>query len=63
VSQTCRTNFCEGFNALVNPVGAARRNEWRLALAPDLLATGGARAGEIRFSIGYGSEGRPQRRV
>jgi AraC-like DNA-binding protein len=51
-----RSSFCERFTALVGRPPLRYQNEWRLALARDLLAKGGARIGEIGFSIGYESE-------
>jgi len=51
-----RSSFCERFTALVGRSPLRYHNEWRLALARDLLARRGARVGEIGFSIGYESE-------
>jgi AraC-like DNA-binding protein len=51
-----RSSFCQRFAALVGRSPLRYRNEWRLALARDLLAKPGARVGEIGFSIGYESE-------
>jgi AraC-like DNA-binding protein len=51
-----RSSFCERFTALVGRSPLRYQNEWRLALARDLLAKGSARVGEIGFSIGYESE-------
>ncbi len=51
-----RSSFCERFNALVGRSPLRYQNEWRLALARDLLIKRGARVGEIGFSIGYESE-------
>jgi AraC-like DNA-binding protein len=51
-----RSNFCERFTALVGRSPLRYHNEWRLALARDLLAKRSARVGEIGLSIGYESE-------
>lgn len=51
-----RSSFCERFTALVGRSPLRYHNEWRLALARDLLTKRGARIGEIGFSIGYESE-------
>ena len=51
-----RSSFCERFTALVGRSPLRYQNEWRLALARDLLAKRGARVGEIGLSIGYESE-------
>jgi AraC-like DNA-binding protein len=51
-----RSNFCDRFSALVGRSPLRYQNEWRLALARDLLAKRGARVGEIGLSIGYESE-------
>lgn len=51
-----RSSFCGRFTVLVGRPPLRYQNEWRLALARDLLAKGNARVGEIGFSIGYGSE-------
>jgi AraC-like DNA-binding protein len=51
-----RSSFCERFTTLVGRSPLRYHNEWRLALARDLLARRGARVGEIGFSIGYASE-------
>jgi AraC-like DNA-binding protein len=51
-----RSSFCERFTALVGRSPLRYHNEWRLALARDLLTRSGARIGEIGFSIGYESE-------
>jgi AraC-like DNA-binding protein len=51
-----RSSFCERFTALVGRSPLRYHNEWRLALARDLLSKRGARIGEIGFSIGYESE-------
>ncbi len=51
-----RSSFCERFATLVGRSPLRYHNEWRLALARDLLAKRGARVGEIGFSIGYESE-------
>ncbi len=48
--------FAGAFTVLVGRPPLRYQNEWRLALARDLLAKGNARVGEIGFSIGYGSE-------
>jgi AraC-like DNA-binding protein len=51
-----RSNFCERFTALVGRPPLRYQNEWRLTLARDLLAKGGARVSEIGFIVGYESE-------
>jgi AraC-like DNA-binding protein len=51
-----RSSFCERFAALVGRSPLRYHNEWRLALARDLLAKRSARIGEIGLSIGYESE-------
>lgn len=51
-----RSSFCERFTALVGRSPLRYHNEWRLALARDLLAKRDARVGEIGLSIGYESE-------
>jgi AraC-like DNA-binding protein len=51
-----RSNFCERFTTLVGRAPLRYHNEWRLALARDLLAKRSARVGEIGLSIGYESE-------
>jgi AraC-like DNA-binding protein len=51
-----RSSFCERFTALVGRSPLRYNNEWRLALARDLLAKRDARVGEIGLSIGYESE-------
>jgi AraC-like DNA-binding protein len=51
-----RSSFCERFTALVGRSPLRYHNEWRLALARDLLARRGARIGKIGLSIGYESE-------
>jgi AraC-like DNA-binding protein len=51
-----RSSFCERFTALVGRSPLRYQNEWRLALARDLLARRSARVGEIGLSIGYESE-------
>jgi AraC-like DNA-binding protein len=51
-----RSSFCERFNALVGRSPLRYHNEWRLALARDLLAKRSARVGEIGLGIGYESE-------
>ncbi len=51
-----RSSFCERFAALVGRSPLRYQNEWRLALARDMLVERGARVGEIGFSIGYESE-------
>jgi len=51
-----RSSFCERFTALVGRSPLRYHNEWRLALARDLLVNRGARVGEIGLSIGYASE-------
>jgi AraC-like DNA-binding protein len=51
-----RSSFCERFTVLVGRSPLRYHNEWRLALARDLLARRTARVGEIGLSIGYESE-------
>jgi AraC-like DNA-binding protein len=51
-----RSSFCERFATLVGRSPLRYHNEWRLALARDLLARRSARIGEIGLSIGYESE-------
>jgi AraC-like DNA-binding protein len=51
-----RSSFCERFAALVGVSPLRYHNEWRLGLARDLLVRGGARVGDVGFSIGYESE-------
>jgi AraC-like DNA-binding protein len=51
-----RSSFCERFAALVGRSPLRYQNEWRLALARDLLAKRDARVGQIGLSIGYESE-------
>jgi AraC-like DNA-binding protein len=51
-----RSSFSERFTALVGRSPLRYHNEWRLALARNLLAKREARVGEIGLSIGYESE-------
>jgi AraC-like DNA-binding protein len=51
-----RSSFCERFATLVGRSPLRYQNEWRLALARDLLARRSARVGEIGRIIGYESE-------
>jgi AraC-like DNA-binding protein len=51
-----RSSFCGRFTALVGRSPLRYHNEWRLALARDLLVKRNARVGEIGLSIGYESE-------
>jgi AraC-like DNA-binding protein len=51
-----RSSFSERFTALVGRSPLRYQNEWRLALARDLLAKRSARVGEIGIAIGYESE-------
>jgi AraC-like DNA-binding protein len=51
-----RSSFCDRFTTLVGRSPLRYHNEWRLALARDLLAKRSARVGEIGLSIGYESE-------
>jgi AraC-like DNA-binding protein len=51
-----RSSFCERFTKLVGRSPLRYQNEWRLALARDLLARRSARVGEIGLIIGYESE-------
>jgi AraC-like DNA-binding protein len=51
-----RSNFCERFTTLVGSSPLRYHNEWRLAVARDLLSKRSARVGEIGLSIGYESE-------
>jgi len=56
ISGMSRSSFCERFTALVGRSPLRYHNEWRLALARDLLAKRSARVGEVGLSIGYESE-------
>ncbi|MDR3510331.1 MAG: AraC family transcriptional regulator [Caulobacteraceae bacterium] len=56
VAGMSRSSFCERFTALAGRPPLRYHNEWRLALARDLLARRDARVGEIGLSIGYESE-------
>jgi AraC-like DNA-binding protein len=51
-----RSSFCERFTTLVGRSPLRYHNEWRLALARDLLAKRSGRVGEVGLSIGYESE-------
>ncbi len=51
-----RSSFSDRFTTLVGRSPLRYHNEWRLALARDLLAKHDARVGEIGLSIGYESE-------
>ncbi len=51
-----RSSFCERFTTLVGRSPLRYHNEWRLALARDLLARRAARVGEIGLTVGYKSE-------
>lgn len=51
-----RSSFCERFTALVGRSPLRYHNEWRLALARDLLAKRSARVGEVGLRVGYESE-------
>jgi AraC-like DNA-binding protein len=51
-----RSSFCERFATLVGRSPLRYQNEWRLALARDMLSRREARVGEIGLSIGYESE-------
>jgi AraC-like DNA-binding protein len=51
-----RSSFRERFAALVGRSPLRYQNEWRLALARDMLARRDARVGEIGLRIGYESE-------
>lgn len=51
-----RSSFCDRFTTLVGRSPLRYHNEWRLALARNLLAKRDARVGEIGLSIGYESE-------
>jgi AraC-like DNA-binding protein len=56
VAGMSRSSFCDRFTALVGRSPLRYHNEVRLEMARDLLVNGGARVGEIGFSIGYESE-------
>lgn len=51
-----RSSFCDRFKTLVGRSPLRYHNEWRLALARDLLVKGDARVGQIGLSIGYESD-------
>jgi AraC-like DNA-binding protein len=51
-----RSSFCDRFTTLVGRSPLRYHNEWRLALARELLAKRDARVGQIGLSIGYASE-------
>jgi len=51
-----RSSFSDRFTTLVGRPPLRYHNEWRLALARDLLAKRDARVGEVGLSIGYESE-------
>jgi AraC-like DNA-binding protein len=55
VANMSRSNFCERFTALVGQSPLRYHNEWRLALAREMLGRPDARIGEVGFSIGYES--------
>jgi AraC-like DNA-binding protein len=51
-----RSNFADRFAALVGMPPLRYRNEWRLALARDMLAHRGLRVSEVGQAVGYESE-------
>jgi AraC-like DNA-binding protein len=51
-----RSSFYERFTALVGRSPLRYSNEWRLALARELLSKGDARVGQVGLSVGYRSE-------
>ena len=51
-----RSSFYERFTALVGRSALRYHNEWRLAMARDMLAKPRARVGEVGTAIGYESE-------
>jgi AraC-like DNA-binding protein len=56
VAGMSRSNFADRFTALVGMPPLRYRNEWRLALAREMLANRGLRVGEVGFAVGYESE-------
>lgn len=56
VAGMSRSNFADRFTALVGMPPLRYRNEWRLALARDMLTSRGLRVGEVGFAVGYESE-------
>lgn len=56
VAGMSRSNFAERFAALVGTPPLRYRNEWRLAMARDMLANRGLRVGEVGMAVGYESE-------
>lgn len=51
-----RSSFSAHFTTLVGRSPVRYQNEWRLALARDMLKRGSARVGEIGLRVGYESE-------
>ncbi|MBB3458988.1 AraC-like DNA-binding protein [Rhizobium sp. BK313] len=51
-----KSSFCDRFTRLVGRSPLRYHNEWRLALARDLLVKGDMRVGQIGLNIGYESE-------
>jgi AraC-like DNA-binding protein len=56
VAGMSRSSFYERFTALVGQSPQRYSNEWRLALARELLRKGDARVGQVGLSVGYRSE-------
>lgn len=56
VAGMSRSSFCERFSALVGRPPLRYHNEWRLALARDMLLRRESRVGEIALRVGYESE-------
>jgi AraC-like DNA-binding protein len=56
VAGMSRSNFADRFTALVGMPPLRYRNEWRLALARDMLTHRGLRVGEVGLAVGYESE-------
>jgi AraC-like DNA-binding protein len=56
VAGMSRSSFCERFAALVGQSPLRYRNECRLTLARNMLATGTLRVGEVSVAVGYESE-------
>jgi AraC-like DNA-binding protein len=51
-----RSSFHDRFTTLVGQSPQRYSNEWRLALARELLGKNDARVGQVGLSVGYGSE-------
>ena len=56
VAGMSRSSFYERFTTLVGQSPQRYSNEWRLALARELLGKSGARVGQVGLSVGYRSE-------